>query len=108
MNLAKKSSEAVRKKLFAELETAGIDGFSFETTDAAGNKLRLAVEVKTPDKEWIDVAKLRALVDEATFFKIVTASKKAVEDFADKSIAVRATTIEEGGGVRNVSVKPPK
>jgi hypothetical protein len=104
MNAAKKNSEAERKALFASLEEAGIDWFDFETKDAEGNRLRLAVQVMTPVTDSIDVELLRDLVDEPTFLRIVSASKKAVEEHADKSIAVLATV--SGNGTRNVTVKP--
>ena len=104
MNKAKKTSEAARKDLFAALELEGITDFAFGTTNEAGEALRLRVKVETPAAESIDVALLKGLVDEATFLKIVSASKKAVEEHADKAILPRVTVKE--WGTRNVSVKP--
>lgn len=106
MNAAKRKSEAERKALFAELERAGIAEFSFATTDSEGKKVRLEVKVETPAAESIDVAILRTLVDDATFMRIVSASKKAVQEEAGKSVEVRATV--SGEGTRNVFVKPAK
>lgn len=117
MNKAKSPAEKARKDLFKQLEAAGIEAFDFETTIteddvtsypslkiSEGGKLRLAVEVATPEVESIDVELLRPLVDEATFLTIVSASKKALEEAGRADLVPRVTVKREGK--RNVSVKP--
>ncbi len=105
-NAAAKVAETKRKELFASLEEAGVTEFSFGTTNLAGDPIRLEVEVTTPEVEKIDIARLKDLVDEVTFLKIVTASKKGVEQFASKETLPLVTI--KTNGTRNVSVKPAK
>jgi hypothetical protein len=105
-NAAKKIADHARQELLVALDAAGVEEFDFETTDAAGEKLRLEVEVATPDKELIDVKLLKEQVDEATFLRIITASKKDVEKLAGKSVELKCTKVLVGKGTRNVSVDP--
>lgn len=106
MNAHKRVHDGARKELFATLLKNGIGAFSFETKDQQGKKLRLEVAVSTPQRESIDVALLRSLVDDGTFMRIVQATKKAVEDEAGKAIEVQATIV--GEGTQNVFVTAAK
>lgn len=84
----------------------GIEEFSFQTTNEAGAKIALDVKVATPEVITMDVAKLREIVDDATFMAIVSASKAAVEKHAGKDVAVRCEV--KSAGSPNVSVKPAR
>lgn len=108
VNDGEKKRDGLRLELLQAMEAGGVGGFAFETTKEDGSKVRLAVEIETPDKVWIDVPALRDLVDEETFFRIVTASKKAVEEEAGKATVLKVTRVEVAGGTRNVAVKPAK
>ncbi len=105
-NAAKNLAEKERQALLVALDAAEVTEFELETTDANGGKVRLEVLVETPDVETIDMALLKAEVDDATFQKIITATKKNVQKHAGKSTEVKCTKVVVAGGTRNVSVDP--
>jgi hypothetical protein len=106
MNAAKSAHDAARKTLLAMMEEQGIDGpISINATDVDGKPIMLVAVVETPSKDMISVTKLRELVkDDATFYKIVSATKKSVEEHVGTIVAVQATILTKG--TTNVTVKP--
>ncbi len=107
MNAAKSNHDGARKNLYAYMASNRIAPFRFETLDENRKPVTLEVRVETPERPMISVDILRKLVkDDATFMKIVEASKKSVEEHVGSIVAVQATVI--GKGTENVVVKPAK
>jgi hypothetical protein len=94
-----------RKKLLTMMEDAKVTDFSMQTT-VDGKHVSLDVSVGAPVRNVIDVERLKDLVDEKTFMKIIGASVAAVTDHAGKVIATQCSVATEG--TRNVTVKAAK
>lgn len=117
MNAAKKLADGSRKSLYALMLEKHIKTHRFTTTipdgvDEATGKTRsktvtLDVAIANgPNRVSIDTRKLRTLVDEDTFFKIISATAGAVEEVAGKNILVQVESSVPG--TENVNVKAAK
>ena len=103
MNAAKREHDRHRKLLFDLMETAGVKTLTCAARDIDGQPVMLTATVETPTVSRVDIALLRQLVDEATFLKIVTATKSAVTHYAGERITLQCEVSEFGK--RDVFVK---
>jgi len=103
-------AKKARTELFAEMLKVGIKAFTapVEVISKAG-KMNLVLKAEIAagrNTTVIDTDKLRALVDEATFLKIVKATVTDVTKFAGTEIVAQCGVTV--AGAENVSVKPAK
>lgn len=94
----KKSKEALHKKMI-QTDTKQ---FSF-TVEIEGAFQSCEAVIAAGTKEYIDVEKLRKLVDEPTFMKIISATKGATVEFAGENIAIKATSTADTPEALSVS-----
>jgi hypothetical protein len=100
-NAAKNAAKKAREQLLAVMNDAGVIKFDF-----TGGGCTLDVKIEAKEAEAIDVTKLRALVNDATFMQCVSAAKGRVEEVAGSAIV--AQTAVSVKGEPNVTVKPKK
>lgn len=101
-NEANRIYEASRKELAKEMRRLGITQFRVAHQNSEGQAIMLESLLETPVREVIDIEALQKQVTAAQFLDIVTASKKAVEDKAGKTVLARCITTV--AGTENVSV----
>ena len=104
-NSADTKAKKARKELLADMADAGISEFSM-TTKVGDKAVTLDVSIDTPQLVSVDVKKLRSLVDEELFMKIVSATKTSVVDHAGSVVFGQCSTTV--AGTTNVNVKVRK
>lgn len=102
-NAHKRAADKARKALLVEMVDAKQEPFSFTTT-IDGKRQTLDVSVDQRPSLEVDVAKLKTLVDEKTFMKIVSASKNAIVDEVGTVISDQCTKTVPGSTNANVKV----
>lgn len=90
-NAADRQAVAAKKALHGAMARAGVKAFPGIDVEMDGVKVRADAVIEAQESEKIDVAKLRTLVDEATFMKIISATKTAVDTHAGRNITVAST-----------------
>jgi hypothetical protein len=97
MNEATKQYTKQRKDLLVSMKAAGL------TRAVVG---ALVAEVAAPEREVINCAKLKTSVTPAVFMQCISATKKAVTDYAGAAVASACAVLAKGE--ENVTVKPAK
>lgn len=82
----KKAKEALNKLMIA----GDVKKFTF-TVEVAGAFQSCEATIETSIGEYIDVKLLRGLVDDATFMKIVSATKGDTKELAGENIVIKTT-----------------
>lgn len=85
MNAAKKVSSKARKEGYKMMKEAGIESFIHKPKDA---NVTYLIKCARKKATYIDIDVLKKLVGENVFQQCISASKKDVEDFAGKDIAI--------------------
>jgi hypothetical protein len=93
-NAASSQSRKDTKALHKLMSQAGVSQFQFEA-EFNGASFPAEAVIAPIAVDVISVEKLRALVDDDTFMKIVKATKGAVEEHAGTHIAIQTTVTEE-------------
>jgi hypothetical protein len=104
-NKASNDEKKARERLYSLMSDNDIDNFSF-SAQIDGDSYTLQSVIKTSTTSYIDINKLKDLVDHETFMKIIEAKKGKVQTFAGDDIAVRCE--KKVQGTRNVSVSTKK
>lgn len=105
-NKYNREADALEKVLYKKMLTAGIRDF-ITSVAVDGGVARIEAKISAPEGETISVEKLRTLVDDETFMKIVSATKKAVTDEAGTNVTVACTVPvpgKEGLRVKEVAL----
>ncbi len=105
MNAHKRTSDKARKELLGGMKDAGVAAFSV-TYEEDGRPVALDAEILTPQRQTVDVSKLRTLCTEAQFLAIVSASAEAVTEVLGTSLL--AQVLVSKAGTENVTVKAAK
>lgn len=94
-NTANRIADKAKRDLHKAMAAAGVTEFS-ETVVVDGGASMVEAKIDSPNQEVISVEKLRQIVDDATFMRIVKATKTAVVAEAGTNVAVMATIVEPG------------
>jgi hypothetical protein len=96
-NETKNDAASVEKKAVTDLNKLMIAGdvkeFAF-TVELKTGFVKGKAEIAESTGEYIDVALLRTLVDDATFMKIVDATKGKTKELAGENIVIKCTRTE--------------
>lgn len=103
LNAAKREHDKHRTLLLGLMEEAGVDALTCTGRDTDGQPVKLTATVATPTVSHVSIELLRQHVDEATFLKIVTATKSAVTHYAGELVTLQCEVKEPGK--RDVFVK---
>lgn len=95
-NAATREAEKAEKALNAAMALASVKRVAENVALPGGAVVPVVAEITAEPKEVISVEKLRGLVDDATFMKIVAATKTAVETHAGTNVAIQATVTQMG------------
>ena len=95
-NAATREAEKAQKALNAAMALANINRVSENVAMDGGAVVPVVAEITAEVTEGISVEKPRGLVDDATFMKIVSATKTAVEAHAGTNIVIQATVTQIG------------
>ncbi len=95
-----------RISLYALMKKHSRKTFTFSDVNTKGDTIKLEASISTPESEKIDVTKLRALVSDEVFMKIVSASKEAVTKLVGDAVVRQCVFMATGE--ENVSIKPIK
>lgn len=101
-NAARRKADMTRAELLEVMDHAQVAKHAMEVLVNRKPKL-LAAEVGNSQLQKIDTDKLYKNVDLPTFMQCVSATQKAVTEYAGSAIAARCTYTDTG--TRNVSVK---
>jgi hypothetical protein len=93
-NAATKTEKDTAEALNKLMIDKGVKQFAF-TVELGGAFVNAEAKISGGTKDVIDVALLKTLVDEATFMKIVNATKGAIETHAGKNMVVKVTKTED-------------
>lgn len=105
-NKATRDEKSAIESLNKLMIEGGIKHFPFTTT-IAGTVTKAEAVIAAGEKDVIDVALLRTLVDDATFMKIVKATKGDIETHCGKNMVIKVTstkTTEEELKIKKVKV----
>ena len=106
-NAAETKAKKLRAQLFASMQEGKVTKFDCEVGTEDGGCTTITAEITTPQREIIDVKKLRKKVtDDAEFLKIVSATKKSVTDNVGGHVAAQCAITTPV--TTNVSVKVKK
>lgn len=89
-NAAKREADRAKKELHKLMIADGVVDFTASVELEDGTHTVQAA-ISAPEGEAISVEKLRDLVDDETFMRIVKATKTAVTEFAGTNVAIKAT-----------------
>jgi hypothetical protein len=92
-NTANRIADKAKRDLHKAMSAAGVTEM-METIVIEGGAALVEAKIESPNQEVISVEKLRQLVDETTFMRIVKATKTAVVAEAGTNVAVMATVVE--------------
>jgi len=95
-NAHKRAADAQKRDLHKAMIAAGTKDASARVTMPDGTVELVEAKIDAPEEEIISVARLRTLVDDETFMKIVSATKTAVTAHAGTNIVLKATVTVEG------------
>jgi hypothetical protein len=93
-NSFSRRASAAKKALHAAMIREGITDTSTVVQLEEGKLAEFRAEISAPEEEVISVEKLRELVDDETFMKIIRATKTATVEHAGTNIAMRATVTQ--------------
>lgn len=93
-NAYTRTAGALKKELHKRMIAAGLTEV-VEHVEVNGETLMVRAAIEAPEEEVISVEKLRALVDDATFMKIVKATKTAVTAEAGTNVAIASTVTQQ-------------
>jgi hypothetical protein len=94
-NVASNAAASAARKAKADLQKA-MDAAQMSSAtamvDLGSKTVTVNAVIEETEAEFIDVVKLKGLVDEATFLKIIKATKTDVVNFVGNNVAVMATS----------------
>lgn len=90
-NAASARSRKAIKELAVLMTKGEVENFEFTATSPTGAAIPARAAIEETVTEEISVEKLRNLVDDATFMRIIKAAKGAVEAEAGPHIAIKAS-----------------
>ena len=79
MNEAKTKHDKLRRELFSQMKTKGLDHLSAIAMLSTG-EVPVEALIQTPEGQAVDATKLSGLIPLSTFLEVVTVSQKAVID----------------------------
>lgn len=103
MNAEKSKHDKNRKELLKLMQDNHIEVLDPITFTYQDTKKTIETGIVTPETSYIDVNKLKELVDEKTFMMIVSATATAVKDHAGELVATQCKKFTKGK--TNVVVK---
>lgn len=106
MNASKKAHDGARADLLRTMKEQNLSTLSGSTELEDGTKIALAASVGTSVVVGVDVTKLKSLVSEENFLKIISATKGAVVEHAGNAVFINCETSNPGS--ENVTVKGVK
>lgn len=106
MNAAKKKAEAARKKLFKGMREANITSFPFTIVTESGKVSLVSAITSGRSSTVMDTEAIYRALDEKTFLKIATISKKSAQDECGTDFVEQYSSVQPG--TPNVSVSPKK
>lgn len=89
-NALNRQADAARKALHKQMLSNGVTTFR-TAVEIDGAVAQIEAKIDQPEAETISVEKLRTLVDDQTFMRIVSATKTAVTAHAGTNVMVAAT-----------------
>jgi hypothetical protein len=95
-NAAGRQAEAAKKALATAMAQANSKRVSTNVALENGAVVPVVAEVTAEPGEVVSVAKLRGLVDDETFMKIVSATKTAVTQHAGTNVLIQSTVTVVG------------
>jgi hypothetical protein len=95
-NAAARAAEKAKKVLNEAMIEAGTQCLQAEVALGTGEVQPVVAQISAEPKEVISVEKLKALVSEEAFMRIISATKTAVVENAGTNVAVAATVLVSG------------
>lgn len=89
-NAHSRLAASARTALHKKMVSANIKSFT-TTVEYEGSLLSVEARISAPEQDMISVDKLRSLVDDETFMKIVSATKTAVTQYAGTNVCMAST-----------------
>lgn len=89
-NAFSRTAASARSSLYKKMLADNIRSFT-ATIEYQGAMLPIEARISAPEQDVISVEKLRTLVDDETFMKIVSATKTAVTQYAGTNVCIAAT-----------------
>lgn len=105
-NAAASAARKATSELAKLMAKAGIDVFTFQGETPTGSTVPVRAAIEPIPTDVIDVNVLRTLVDDATFMRVIKATKGDVENECGSHIVMKATaTIEKPAELKIKEVK---
>lgn len=89
-NAFARTANSARSALYKKMLAQNVKSLS-TTVDYEGSVLSIEARISAPEQDMISVDKLRTLVDDETFMKIVSATKTAVTQYAGTNVCIAST-----------------
>lgn len=105
-NASNRAAERAKELLHKRMLEGGVRQFQTQV-QIDGSTAVVEARIFAPEKEMISVEKLRTLVDDATFMKIVSATKQSVTAYAGSNVVVASTvsyTDDETLSIKEIKV----
>jgi hypothetical protein len=94
-NAASQRARAATKELAKAMSKANIDNFEFMAELPSGGAVQARAAIEPVICDVISVEKLRGMIDDATFMRVVKATQGAVKEECGEHIAFKAMVTEE-------------
>lgn len=101
-NAAKAKADKARKELYKMMKAANKETYIATVINSDGLPLPLIASIETPEKNEVDINKLRKLIGEDMFMRCVSASQASVKDIAGENIL--NLSLVKTTGTENVKV----